>query len=96
MDKLLQLISLWKKIFEPTKDLLPYFFDFYNKILNKGIEFPPAYESKYSKYQRKKPKRDLPEDVNFISFSLLSDLSCIYGATRDKLALIFLGCFISS
>ena len=57
MDKLLQLISIWKRHFEPSKDLLPQFFEFYAKVQSKGIEFPPAYDSKYQHLQKKRVER---------------------------------------
>lgn len=47
MDAILQLLSIWHKLFSGNKDLLFMFFEFYSKLEEKGIVFPPAYDSKY-------------------------------------------------
>jgi len=55
-EKLCHLVKYWVQIFEPYRDILPTFFEFYNALQKKGVEFPSYVESKYAYLLKNKPK----------------------------------------
>ena len=83
-DKILKLIGKWNAVFEPKKDVIPNFCEIYRALSNRGLVFPPYYESDYLKYFPSFVAASLPVQKIDLSKSLLF--------TDDLNACFFRGC----